>query len=124
VQDFLLSVGTKLAGAGDALIGQAGSEGYGTLQNGLEVRHPISVRVKGFVPDVGVSFLHDSFFPSATFSLPGRGPLEVSQPFEFGVSVGSATPATLWIFESLRIGVSDRFGDSLTGVKVNVGFPF
>jgi len=84
VQDVLLSFGTKLAGAGDALIGQSGSEGYGTLQNGLEVRHPIGWRVQGLVPDVGVSFLHYFFFPSAKFSLPGQGPLEVAHQFEFG----------------------------------------
>jgi hypothetical protein len=124
VQDFLLSFGTKLAGAGDALIGQSESEGYGTLQNGVEVRHPIGWRVKGLVPDVGVSFLHYFFFPSAKFSLPGRGPLEVSHQFEFGVSVGSAKPATLWIFENPRIGVSYRFGDGLTGIRGTFGFPF
>ena len=124
VQDFLLSVGTKLAGAGDAMIGQSGSEGYGTLQNGLEVRHPLGVRVKGLVPDVGVSFMHYYFFPSAKFSLPGRSPLEVANQFEFGVSVGSAKPATLWIFENPRLGVNYRFGDGLTGVSVYFGFPF
>jgi hypothetical protein len=124
LQDFLLSFGTKLAGAGDALIGQSGSEGYGTLQNGLEVRHSIGWRVKGLVPDVGVSFVHSYFFPSAKFSLPGRRPLEVSNQFEFGVSVGSAKPATLWIFENPRIGVSYRFGDGLTGVRGTFGFPF
>jgi hypothetical protein len=124
VQDFLLSVGTKLAGAGDALIGQSESEGYGTLQNGVEVRHPIGWRVPGLVPDVGVSFLHYCFFPSAKFSLPGRGLLEVANQFEFGVSVGSAKPATLWIFENPRIGVSYRFGDGLTGIRGTFGFPF
>jgi hypothetical protein len=124
VQDFLLSVGTKLAGAGDAVIGQAGSEGYGTLQNGLEVRHPIGLRVKGLVPDVGVSLVHYAFFPSAKFSLPGQPPLAVANQFEFGVSIGSAKPATLWLFENPRIGVSYRFGDGLTGIRVNVGFPF
>jgi hypothetical protein len=124
MQDFLLSFGTKLASAGDTMIGHAGSEGYGTLQNGLEVRHPIGLRGKGLVPDVGVSFLHYFFFPSAKFSLPGRGPLEVSNQFEFGVSVGSAKPATLWIFKNPRIGVSYRFGDGLTGVKGTFGFPF
>jgi len=124
VQDFLLSFGTRLAGAGDALIGQSGSEGFGTLQNGLEVRHPIGFHVKGFVPDVGVSFVHYYFFPSAKFSLPGESPLEVSHQFEFGVSVGSAQPATLWILENPRIGVSYRFGDGLTGFRVNFGFPF
>jgi hypothetical protein len=118
VRDFLLSFGTKLAGAGD------GSQGYGTLQNGLEVRHPIGFRVKGLAPDVGVSFVHYYFFPSAKFSLPGQLPLEVSHQFEFGISVGAAKPATLWIFENPRIGVSYRFGDRLTGFRVNFGFPF
>jgi hypothetical protein len=86
VQDFLLSVGTKLAGVGD------GSQGYGTLQNGLEVRHPLGFRVKDLVPDVGVSFVHYYFFPSAQFSLPDQRPLDVSHQFEFGVSVGAAKP--------------------------------
>jgi hypothetical protein len=118
VRDFLLSFGTKLAGAGD------GSQGYGTLQNGLEVRHSIGFRVKDLVPDVGVSFVYYYFFPSAKFSLPGKLPLEVSNQFEFGISVGAAKPATLWIFENPRIGVSYRFGDRLTGFRVNFGFPF
>ena len=48
VQDFLLSFGTKLAGA--VAIGQSGGQGFGTLQNSLEVRHPLRFRVKGFGP--------------------------------------------------------------------------
>jgi hypothetical protein len=124
VQDFLLSVGSKLAGAGAVPISQSGSQGFGTLQNGLEVRHPIGFRVKDLVPDVGVSFVHYYFFPSAKFSLPGQRPLEVSNQFEFGVSFGAAKPATLWIFENPQIGVSYRFGDGLTGFRVNFGFPF
>jgi hypothetical protein len=124
VQDFLLSVGTKLAGAWTIPIGQSGSEGYGTFQNGLEVRHPLGFRVKGLVPDVGGSFVHYYFFPSAKFTLPGQRPLEVSHQFEFGVSFGFAKPATLWVFENPRIGVSYHFGDGLTGLRVNFGFPF
>jgi hypothetical protein len=89
-----------------------------------EVRHPLGVRVKNLVPDVEVSFIHYYFFPSVKFSLPGRSPLEVSNQFEFGVSVGFAGPSKLWIFENSRIGVSYRFGDGLTDVRVNFGFPF
>jgi hypothetical protein len=124
VRDFLLSVGTKLSGAGAVPIGQSGSQGYGTLQNGLEVRHPLGVRVKDLVPDVGASFGHSYFFPAAKFTLPGRRPLEVSHQFEFGVSFGAAKPATLGILENPRIGVSYRFGDGLTGFRVTFGFPF
>jgi hypothetical protein len=124
VRDFLLSVGTKLSGAGAVPIGQSGGQGYGTLQNGLEVRHPLGFRVKDLVPDVGVAFVHSYFFPSAKFSLPGRRPLEVSHQFEFGVSFGAAKPAPLGIFKNLRLGVSYGFGDGLTGVRANFGFPF
>ena len=128
VQDFSLSVGTRLAGAGDAPIGQSSitSTNYGTLQNGLEVRHPLGFSVKDFEPDVGVSFIYYYFFPSAKFSLPGGNPLEVSNQFEFGINLGSAHPLTLWIFEidNPRLGVSYRFGDGLTGVRAQFGFPF
>ncbi|HEX6949526.1 MAG TPA: hypothetical protein VF127_07985 [Nitrospira sp.] len=123
VQDFLLSIGSRLAAAGDA--GESSkSTNYGTLQNGLEVRHPLGFDVKGFLPDVGVSFIYYYFFPSAKFSLPGESPLEVSNQFEFGINVGSATPAKLWIFNNPRLGVSYRFGDGLSGVRAQFGFPF
>ena len=126
VQDFVLGIGSKLAAAGDATIGQSRSPStnYGTLQNGLEVRHPLGLDVKGLVPDVGVSFIYYYFFPSAKFSLPGESPLEVSNQFEFGINIGSAKPAKLWIFNNPRIGVSYRFGDGLTGVRAQFGFPF
>jgi hypothetical protein len=126
MEDCSLSVGNRLAAAGDATVGQSRgtSTNYGTLQNGLEVRHPLGVDVKGFLPDVGVSFIYYYFFPSAKFSLPGESPLEVSNQFEFGINIGSATPAKLGIFNNPRIGVSYRFGDGLTGVRAQFGFPF
>jgi hypothetical protein len=126
LDDFFLSVGNKLAAAGDATMGQSKNThtSFGTLQNGLEVRHPIGFDVKGMVPDVGLSFIYYYFFPAAKFSLPGEGPLEVSNQFEFGINIGFATPAKLWIFNNPRLGVSYRFGDGLTGVRAQFGFPF
>jgi hypothetical protein len=126
LEDFVLSVGSRLAAAGDATIGPSKSPNtnYGTLQNGLEVRHPLGFDVKGLVPDLGVSFIYYYFFPSAKFSLPGESPLEVSNQFEFGINIGSAKPAKPWIFNNPRIGVSYRFGDGLTGVRAQFGFPF
>jgi len=126
LQDYMLSIGSRLAAAGDAVIGPSTSPNttFGTLQNGLEVRHPLGFDVKGLVPDVGVSFIYYYFFPSAKFSLPGESPLEVSNQFEFGINIGSAKPGKLWIFNNPRIGVSYRFGDGLTGVRAQFGFPF
>ena len=126
MQDFVLSLGNRLAVAGDTTAGQSKntSTSFGTLQNGLEVRHPLGLDVKGVTPDVGVSLIYYYFFPSAKFSLPGETPLEVSNQFEFGINLGSATPAKLWIFNNPRLGVSYRFGDGLTGVRAQFGFPF
>ena len=123
LEDYLLSIGSRLAAAGD-VAESSKSTNFGTLQNGLEVRHPLGFDVKGFLPDVGLSFIYYYFFPSAKFSLPGESPLEVSNQFEFGLNIGSATPAKLWIFNNPRIGVSYRFGDGLEGVRVQFGFPF
>src|SRR4029078_10221180 len=120
---FVFRYASRLAAAGDATIGPTRSPNtnYGTLQNGLEVRHPLGFDLK---PDLGVSFIYYYFFPSAKFSLPGESPLEVSNQFEFGINIGSAKPAKLWIFNNPRIGVSYRFGDGLTGVRAQFGFPF
>ncbi len=99
-------------------------EAYATIDTGVEVRHPLGFRIKGLAPDVAVSFIHYYFVPPATFSRFGRAPLEVSNQFEIGLTFGSATPFTLWVFENPRVGVSYRFGDGLTGVRVTFGFPF
>src|SRR6476646_7565598 len=47
LDDFFLSVGNKLAAAGDATMGQSKNThtSFGTLQNGQEVRHPIGFDV-------------------------------------------------------------------------------
>lgn len=123
VGDFLLSFGAKLGAAGEAA--SRHSTGYGTFQTGAEARHALpGVAVDGFTPDIGVSFVYYHFFPPARFSLPAENPLEVSDQFEFGVSIGSAKPAKLLIFDNPRLGVSYRFGDGLTGVRLDLGFAF
>src|SRR5262249_8227018 len=124
VQDFLLSFGTRLAAAGGVPPRPAGRGGDGEPPNGPGGRHPPGVRGQGPAPRGGGALAHPYFFPSAQVTLPGAAPLTGSNQFEFGVSLGSATPATLWIFENPRLGVSYRFGDGLTGIRVNFGFPF
>jgi hypothetical protein len=123
VQDFLLSFGTKLAGAGTPRLGSPRVKATACFRTAWKsgIRSAFASSTS-FPTSVSPSSTTTSS-PSAKFSLPGRSPLEVSNQFEFGVSIGSAVPATLWIFENPRIGVSYRFGDGLTGVRVNFGFP-
>jgi len=126
VGDFRVSLGHAVAWAGDDFF-ESGSEqeAYATIDTGIELRHPLGFTWKGVTPDLAVSFVHYYFTPPATFARIGRTPLEVSNQFEFGFTVGSATPLTLrGAIENPRGGVSYRFGDGLSGVRVNFGFPF
>jgi hypothetical protein len=124
--DFQVSLGHTVAWAGDDAF-QSGSEqeAYATFDTGVEVRHPLGFTWRDITPDVGVFFVHYYFTPPATFARVGGTPLEVSNQFEFGLTVGSATPfKLLGVIDSPRVGVSYRFGDGLTGVRVSFGFPF
>ena len=122
--EFTASYGAKVGWAEAIPVGGGVGQGLGALENGLEVRHPIGIKVNGRELDLGGSFIHYYFFPGAEFSLPGEKPLVVHNQFEFGTSVGFAKPTKLWIFENPYIGVSYRFGDGLEGFRVNFGFPF
>ena len=51
-------------------------------------------------------------------------PLKVDNQFEFGATLGSATPWELLSISNPRIGASYTFGDDLEVFRVNFGFPF
>lgn len=124
VEELKLNIGNRLGWAEEVPIGGGRGQGFATLQTGLEVRYPVGIHIKGQMLDISGSFIHYHFFPAARFSVPGEHPLEVSNQYEFGTDVGFANLAKLWIFENPRIGASYRFGDGLTGFRVNFGFPF
>jgi len=121
---FTVGFGTKLGWAEEVPLGEGLGQGYATLQTGLEVKHPLGVGVMGHQLDLAGSFIYYYFFPAAKFTIPGEHPMEVSHQYEFGATLGFATETRLWIFDNPRIGASYRFGDGLTGFRVNFGFPF
>lgn len=121
---FMVGFGNKLGWAEEVAVGGGRGQGFATFQTGLEARHPIGMHVKGKELDLAGSFIYYYFFPAARFSIPGERPLEVASQFEFGSTIGFNKPARLWFFDNPRIGASYRFGDGLTGFRVNFGFPF
>jgi hypothetical protein len=53
-----------------------------------------------------------------------KAPLKVRNQFEFGLTLGSATPwELLWVADP-EIGPSYIFGDELQVFLINFGFPF
>ncbi len=120
---FTFSVGNKIAWAGNTTFDGDSKESYGVLENGLEAKHPVGFRIKGYEPDMSVYFNWYHFFPAAKFDRFLREPLKVENQYEIAGTVGSATPLKLWIVSNPRIGVGYRFGD-LNAFTVNFGFPF
>ena len=97
LQDYFVSVGTRLAGAGDA--GQSVSTNYGTLQNGLEVRRPLGFTVKDVQPDVGVSFILLLFLPVGEVLASRLKATRGLQSVRVRDRRGPPKPITLWILE-------------------------
>ncbi len=124
LQHFDASLGSRLGWAGELPVGGGNGQGFGTFQTGLEVRHPLGISLAGKQFDLAGSFIYYYFFPAAEFTMPGQQRLKVSNQYEFGTTIGMVKPSKLWIFEDLRIGVSYRFGDAMTGFRLNMGFPF
>lgn len=122
--NFDMSLGSRLGWAGEILVDGGKNQGFGTFQTGLEIRHPLGISLAGKQFDLAGSFIYYYFFPAAEFSMPGERPLKVTNQYEFGTTLGMTKPRTLWIFENPQIGVSYRFGDGMTGFRLNVGFPF
>lgn len=124
VNRWTASFGARLGWAEEVALGGGRGQGFATMQTGVEVRHPIGITVAGHTLDLAGSFIYYYFFPAAQFTVPGEHSLEVSNQYEFGTTIGLANPTTLWIFDNPRIGASYRFGDGLTGFRINFGFPF
>lgn len=124
LEGFTLSFGTRMGWAEDVQLGEGQDQGYATIQAGAEVRHPLGITILGHRLDLAGSFIYYYFFPAAQFTIPGRHALELSNQYEFGTTIGFAEPTELWVLDNPRIGMSYRFGDGLTGFRVNLGFPF
>lgn len=124
VEQYKLGFGSKLGWAQVTPLSGGGEQGFATFQTGIEARHPIGISIKEKMLDLAGSFIYYYFFPPAKFTIPGDRPLEVFNQYEFGASIGFEKPSRLWIFDNPRIGASYRFGDGMTGIRVNFGFPF
>ncbi|HOP41195.1 MAG TPA: hypothetical protein PLI53_09145 [Geobacteraceae bacterium] len=124
LERFSMSFGARLGWAEDVQLGDGQDQGYATIQAGVEVRHPLGVNLLGRPLDLAGSFIYYYFFPAAQFTIPGKHSLEISNQYEFGTTLGFAEPTELWFLDNPRIGASYRFGDGLTGFRVNLGFPF
>lgn len=125
IDQYLIQMGSKFGWAGEQdYSANSTDQNFGTLQSGLEVRHPAGIRLGGKELDLAGSFIYYRFFPAAEFSMQTEEPLKVENQYEFGLTLGMTKPNTLWFLTDPRIGASYRFGDGMTGFRLSLGFPF
>ncbi len=124
IQKTHVSFGSKFGWAEEISLDSPGTMGFATLQNGVEIMHPLGIYINGREFNMAESFTYYYFFPAARFSVPNEPPHKVYDQFEFGVNFGFVEPVKVWILENPRIGASYRFGDGMTGFRLNLGFPF
>lgn len=119
---FRVGMGAEYDGA--TLTGGGPSNGFTTLQAGLDVRFPID-RAAGKRPVDWSVFVIRRHFPSAlTFDQLSGERIELSNQNELGFTLGTARPFKLWLLKIDRIGVGYRFGDRLSSVRILFNVPF
>lgn len=132
--DYALAFGNGVIFAGNDEIGGDDSENYWAIETGVQARRTLGFsladlgldgpRFGGVRPEAGLYFIHYYFPKALEFSRFRDDPLKVRNQFEFGFTLGSATPwELLWIADP-RIGASYIFGDDLEVLRINFGFPF
>jgi len=119
-----ISLGNAIISAGDSSIGSGFSENYLSLQSGVELRHPLGIRIGTLRPDVGVYAIYYYYPLPLVFSRFLEPELKIANQGEIGFSIGSATPRQLLGLSNPRIGAGFIFGGGLTVLHINFGFQF
>jgi hypothetical protein len=93
------------------------------LEAGLDVRVPLWFSVRGQQADFGVFFKNYSYLKELEFLRPELGPINLTTQWEFGVTLGTRTPLRFLGFKLPLIGLSYRFGDDVSAVRLVFGDP-
>lgn len=123
VKDLTLSFGNSLGYSGSTTFDGRPSQGFTTLELGLDALRPLGPTLWGRDVDASAYLIVRRFF-DLDFVVPEGETLEVRYLYEVGVTFGTRPRLKIWRLELPRIGVSYRFGDGLTSWRINFGFPF
>ena len=93
------------------------------LESGLDVRVPLWFSIRGRQADFGVFVKNYSYFKELEFLRPELGPIHLTTQWEFGVTLGTRTPLKFLGFKLPPVGMSYRFGNDVSAVRIVFGDP-
>jgi len=109
---------------GATLAGGGPSDGFTTLETGLDVRFPISRSLASRGADWSVYAIRRRFLEALTFDQLNGETIELRNQNELGVTLGFDRPFGFWLLNISRIGIGVRFGEKLSSVRILFGVPF
>ncbi len=120
---YRVGLGAEFDGA--TLTGVNGpSNGYTTLEAGLDVRFPVRRAAGKRQIDWSVYGLRRHFPSALTFDQLNGERIELDHQNEIGFTVGFDRPFGFWLLKIRRVGIGYRFGERLSSVRILFSAPF
>jgi hypothetical protein len=119
---FRIGAGAEYDGA--SVTSGGPSNGYTTIETGLDVRFPIERAAGKRQLDWSVYGLLRHFPAALTFDQLNGERIELDHQNELGFTLGFEQPFGFWLLKIRRLGLGYRFGDNLSAVRILFSVPF
>lgn len=119
-----VSLGGSATVAGQTAVSGDDSSGFGMLSLGVDVRHPIGIRLQEKVLDGSLYFIASRYFNQLEFLEIGDEDIDVEYTLEIGMTLGTRSPLKVFGVDLQRVGMGFVYGDELLALSFNLGFPF
>lgn len=120
-----LLFGAGLEYEGSHLLDGEFGDTYLVAEAGVELRRLDVFETAGRMGEVGSYVMVRRFLPEIDLVPLLQERFKVDSQLEVGITVGTRQPVPLWRDRKLlRPGVAHRWGDGLSSVRLNLGFPF
>ncbi len=120
---YTLRIGQDLIYAGQTET-RSVADDFASYEAGFEALRPLGAKIKGHPLDYGLFATGFFYFDTLQFGLPEGGSIDVDYQFEVGVTFGTIEKVKLWKIKLPRIGLSWRFGDGLSTIRLVLGKAF
>lgn len=117
------TLGNDLYYVGHTIHG-ARSGGLFAVETGLDLRWPLRWTIRGRRTDASLYVANYLYLNDVEFARQKAEPLVIDSEYEVGVTFGREKPWRLGFVRIPRVGLSYRFGDDLSAVRLTLGYPF
>jgi hypothetical protein len=114
----------ELAYLGHTVPGEEPNEDVALFGSGLDLRRPLKYSFRGHDTDFGLFVANYMYGEPTEYFLSDDDSFEVKTQYEIGFTVGTPTPLKIWRLPIPRVGLSYRFGDGVSAIRLVLGNPF